>query len=123
MGTPVTSLSLSSTGDLLATAHVNKRGVFLWSNQMMFGDRSAVATFTDQPVPVHLPTIAAAASSKQQQQQSGKQHNGVTVAGKRSAVAAAGDGSSSSEEELSESDQSADSDSDDSDDQARIPKG
>ncbi|KAF6265106.1 WD40 repeat-like protein [Scenedesmus sp. NREL 46B-D3] len=69
MGTPVTSLSLSGSQDLLATAHVNKRGVFLWSNQLMFGDPASVATYSEDPVPVHLPRIAAASSGKQQQQQ------------------------------------------------------
>jgi len=73
MGTPVTSLSLSVTQDLLATSHINKRGVFLWSNQLMFGDPSAVATYTEQPVPVHLPSIAAAADGEGEQQQ---QHKG-----------------------------------------------
>jgi hypothetical protein len=73
MGTPVTSLTLSGSQDLLATAHVNKRGVFLWSNQLMFGDPAAVATYSEDAIPVHLPTIAAANTSKQQQQQGGKQ--------------------------------------------------
>lgn len=70
MGTPVTSLSLSTSQDLLATAHINKRGVFLWSNQLMFGDPSAVATYTERPVPLHLPSIAApgAADGDGQQQ-------------------------------------------------------
>ncbi|WIA38106.1 hypothetical protein OEZ86_001468 [Tetradesmus obliquus] len=67
MGTPVTSLTLSGSQDLLATAHVNKRGVFLWSSQLMFGDPAAVATYSEDAIPVHLPTIAAANAGKQQQ--------------------------------------------------------
>jgi len=58
MGAPVTSLSLSPGRDLLATTHVNKRGVFLWSNQLMFGEPAGVALNSDQPVPVGLPSIA-----------------------------------------------------------------
>lgn len=69
MGTPVTSLSLSASQDLLATAHINKRGVFLWSNQLMFGDPSAVATYTERPVPVHLPSIAAPGAAEEDGQQ------------------------------------------------------
>jgi U3 small nucleolar RNA-associated protein 21 len=42
-GPPVTSLSLSPALDLLATAHANRRGVFLWANQALFGDPTAVA--------------------------------------------------------------------------------
>lgn len=57
MGSPVTSLSLSPAGDLLATTHTQQRGVFLWSNQMMFGDPTQIAAFTGRPVDVGLPTI------------------------------------------------------------------
>ena len=32
----VTSLSLSPTGDFLATAHVDDIGVYLWSNMTLF---------------------------------------------------------------------------------------
>ena len=34
LGSPVTSLSLGPGQDLLATAHVGKRGIYLWSNQV-----------------------------------------------------------------------------------------
>lgn len=37
VGSPVTSLALSPSMELLATAHVNRRGVYLWSNQLLFG--------------------------------------------------------------------------------------
>lgn len=33
LGAPVTSLSLGPAQDLLATAHVGKRGIYLWANQ------------------------------------------------------------------------------------------
>ncbi len=34
LGAPVTSLSLSPALDLLATTHVNRRGIYMWSNQV-----------------------------------------------------------------------------------------
>lgn len=34
LGAPVTSLSLSPSLDLLATTHTNRRGVYLWANQV-----------------------------------------------------------------------------------------
>lgn len=37
LGSPVTAVTLSPRMDLLATAHVGQRGIFLWSNQRMFG--------------------------------------------------------------------------------------
>ena len=37
LGAPVTSLSLSPAMDMLATAHVNRRGIYLWSNQVRRG--------------------------------------------------------------------------------------
>lgn len=37
LGAPVTSLSLGPAQDLLATSHVGKRGVYLWSNQVRWG--------------------------------------------------------------------------------------
>ena len=42
LGAPPTSVSLSPTGDLLATAHAGARGVCLWSNQAVFGDGAAL---------------------------------------------------------------------------------
>jgi hypothetical protein len=106
MGTPVTSLTLSGSQDLLATAHVNKRGVFLWSNQLMFGDPASVATYSDAAIPVHLPTIAAVNSGKQQQggtQHKQQQKDKVTVAatraGKQQQKGDAADSSSEEDEE------------------------
>jgi hypothetical protein len=104
MGTPVTSLSLSANQDLLATSHINKRGVFLWSNQLMFGDPSTVATYTERQVPVHLPTIAAVGGDDDGQQQrrrgGGQQQQhaaaaGVSVAAHGKQQGGKGDGSSS----------------------------
>ncbi|GIL87705.1 hypothetical protein Vretifemale_15746 [Volvox reticuliferus] len=60
LGSPVTSLSLSPSLDLLATTHVNRRGIYLWSNQALFGDPAAIPHST-AVVPVAriaLPTIS-----------------------------------------------------------------
>uniref|UniRef100_A0A383VCR0 Small-subunit processome Utp21 domain-containing protein n=1 Tax=Tetradesmus obliquus TaxID=3088 RepID=A0A383VCR0_TETOB len=111
MGTPVTSLTLSGSQDLLATAHVNKRGVFLWSSQLMFGDPAAVATYSEDAIPVHLPTIAAANAGKQQQggkkQQQQRQQDKVRVASARAGKQQqkGGDDGSSSEEDGQQSEQ------------------
>jgi U3 small nucleolar RNA-associated protein 21 len=58
LGAPVTCLSLSPGRDLLATTHANRRGIFLWSNQLMFGEATAVALNAPQPLSVGLPSVA-----------------------------------------------------------------
>jgi hypothetical protein len=105
MGTPVTSLSLSVTQDLLATSHINKRGVFLWSNQLMFGDPSAVATYTETPVPVHLPSIAAAAAddSEERQRKVTRGRMGQMKQHQRAGSESEGVESSSEEDDVSDS--------------------
>ncbi|PNH10160.1 WD repeat domain-containing protein [Tetrabaena socialis] len=60
LGSPVTSLSLSPSLDLLATSHVNRRGIYLWSNQAVFGPPAAIP-HSEAPVPLvraMLPTIS-----------------------------------------------------------------
>jgi hypothetical protein len=44
LGTPVTSLSLSPTLDLLATTHVNQLGVNLWANRPLYLGRQLALT-------------------------------------------------------------------------------
>ena len=51
MGTPVVSLSLSPAMEMLATAHVNRRGIYLWANQLVFGADTSI-TPSDLPVKV-----------------------------------------------------------------------
>jgi U3 small nucleolar RNA-associated protein 21 len=51
MGTPVVSLSLSPAMEMLATAHVNRRGIYLWANQLVFGIGSTISP-SDTPVRV-----------------------------------------------------------------------
>ncbi len=58
LGSPVTSLSLSPATDLLATTHVEHRGVFLWANQLLFGSGGDVVA-SGQPVDVRLPTVSS----------------------------------------------------------------
>lgn len=104
LGSPVTSLSLSDTGDLLATTHVHKRGVFLWSNQHLFGDPSQLALFQEGVVvPVGLPQIAALGEGVGRQEEVRLLADG--------GLFAAGDGDSSDEEAEPSSSSSEDSDS------------
>lgn len=42
LGTPVTALTLSPCMDMLATAHASARGIYLWSNQLLFGGASDI---------------------------------------------------------------------------------
>ncbi|GLI63849.1 hypothetical protein VaNZ11_006952 [Volvox africanus] len=60
LGSPVTSLSLSPSLDLLATTHVNRRGIYLWSNQALFGDPAAIphSTLAVPVARIALPTIS-----------------------------------------------------------------
>ncbi|GBF88408.1 hypothetical protein Rsub_01120 [Raphidocelis subcapitata] len=97
LGAPVTCLSLSPGRDLLATTHANRRGVFLWSNQLMFGEAGAVALNAPEPLPVGLPSVAT-----------GTRHDGergvsMTVDGGDEPLSDSGEfygaGGSSSEEE------------------------
>ncbi|GMH45573.1 hypothetical protein BSKO_13530 [Bryopsis sp. KO-2023] len=55
---PVTSMSISPSMDFLATSHVDRRGVYLWTNQMMFGSAVEI-TPSEKPVNVSLPAIAS----------------------------------------------------------------
>jgi U3 small nucleolar RNA-associated protein 21 len=67
LGAPVASLSLSPTGDLLATAHAGRRGVCLWSNQAVFGGAGALqpaAGGGDAAVLPPLPAAHAAARAQ-----------------------------------------------------------
>ena len=57
LGAPVTALSLSPAMDLLATCHVERRGVYLWSNQLMFGSGADVVP-SDRPVSIRLPSLS-----------------------------------------------------------------
>ncbi|KAK9819682.1 hypothetical protein WJX72_001066 [[Myrmecia] bisecta] len=56
LGSPVTALSFSPTSDMLATTHDGKRGIYLWSNSMVFGNSADIIP-SDKPVRARLPTI------------------------------------------------------------------
>ena len=58
MGAAVTSLTLSPSMDMLATAHVNRRGIFLWSNAAVYGDAADIRP-SDVPVNARLPALSA----------------------------------------------------------------
>lgn len=60
LGAPVTSLSLGPAQDMLATSHVGKRGVYLWSNQALFGSGADIVP-SEEPVRVRLPALTAGA--------------------------------------------------------------
>jgi U3 small nucleolar RNA-associated protein 21 len=114
LGSPVTSLSLSDTGDLLATTHVHKRGVFLWSNQHLFGDPSQLALFQEGVVvPVGLPQIAALGEGAGRQEEVRLLADG--------GLFAAGDGDSSDEEAEPSSSSSEESDSEEAGQQGKHP--
>ncbi|CAD7697143.1 unnamed protein product [Ostreobium quekettii] len=58
LGSAVTSLSLSPAMDILATTHVNRRGIYLWSNQLVFGTGASVVP-SEEPIDVLLPASFA----------------------------------------------------------------
>lgn len=112
LGSPVTCLSLSPAKDLLATTHAHKRGVFLWSNQLMFGEAGAVALNADRPVPVALPSVATGTrTDEDRQQKQGPRVTAMAIDGEEDGdealssddfFAACGHSDSSSEEEEEE---------------------
>ncbi|OWM86894.1 hypothetical protein CDL15_Pgr015930 [Punica granatum] len=57
----ITALSLSPTMDVLATAHVDQNGVYLWVNQSMFSGTSEVQSYASgkEVVSVKLPSISS----------------------------------------------------------------
>ena len=58
LGTAVTALSLSPGMDMLATAHVNRNGIYMWANRLLY---SVVADLTmkgsEVPRVVSMPTV------------------------------------------------------------------
>ena len=62
LGAPVVSLSLAPGLDLLATAHANRRGIYLWSNQQLFGSGADIIP-SARPLNARLPTPASGCTS------------------------------------------------------------
>ncbi len=56
LGAPVTSLSLSPAMDMLATTHVEREGVYLWANQLVFGSGADVVP-SEKPIDARLPSL------------------------------------------------------------------
>ena len=54
----MTALSLSPVMDMLATTHVNQRGIYLWSNAAIYGSGADVRP-SELPVDARLPALAS----------------------------------------------------------------
>lgn len=78
LGAPITAFSLSPDTCMLATSHSNRRGIYLWSNQLVFGNPAAIF-HSEKPVDCRLPLATAAEFQ--------------TVAGTEDEEAEAGEGS------------------------------
>ncbi|CAA0393660.1 unnamed protein product [Arabidopsis thaliana] len=63
---PITALSLSPNMDVLATAHSDQNGVYLWVNQSMFSGLPSVESYArgKDVVNVKLPSVSALTSSE-----------------------------------------------------------
>ncbi|KAF2297053.1 hypothetical protein GH714_016148 [Hevea brasiliensis] len=63
---PITALSLSPNLDILATAHVDQNGVYLWVNQSMFSGASVVDSYASgkEVVSVKLPSVSSMEGSQ-----------------------------------------------------------
>ena len=44
--------------DMLATAHVNRRGIYLWSNSAIYGAGAGIHP-SEKPVDARLPALSA----------------------------------------------------------------
>ncbi|RXH78501.1 hypothetical protein DVH24_002019 [Malus domestica] len=60
----ITALSLSPNMDVLATAHVDQNGVYLWVNQSMFCGASKVDSYAKEVRSVKLPSISSTKGSQ-----------------------------------------------------------
>jgi U3 small nucleolar RNA-associated protein 21 len=56
LGTPVTSFSLAPSMDMLATTHVEREGVYLWANQLVYGSGADIIP-SEKPIEARLPSI------------------------------------------------------------------
>nr|XP_008391429.2 U3 small nucleolar RNA-associated protein 21 homolog isoform X2 [Malus domestica] len=60
----ITALSLSPNMDVLATAHIDQNGVYLWVNQSMFCGASKVDSYAKEVRSVKLPSISSTKGSQ-----------------------------------------------------------
>ena len=58
LGAPVTALAMSPALDMLATAHVNRRGIYLWSNAAIYGSGAELVP-SEAPVDARMPSLSA----------------------------------------------------------------
>lgn len=66
LGSPVTSLSLSPSMDMMATTHANRRGIYLWSNQLIFGNGANIRP-SKEPVRLRLPELRSGAADRDEE--------------------------------------------------------
>jgi hypothetical protein len=87
---PVKSLAMSPAGDFLATTHIGHNGIFLWSNQMHFGQ--VFLRPVTSPAPVGLPPVAVDAYFEDEEKETqnqidskkkiGGNNNNLTIMGR-----------------------------------------
>ena len=84
----MTALSLSPSLDMLATTHTDRRGIYLWSNQAVFGNPADFATHSEEVVDLALPTVSSGQDGKEQEEHeassSGEEVGGGGTRGKGS---------------------------------------
>ena len=56
---PITSFSLAPDMGLLATAHTQRRGIYLWANQTIFGSGSNAPKLTGETADARMPALTA----------------------------------------------------------------
>ncbi|KAL6759017.1 WD40 repeat-like protein [Haematococcus lacustris] len=71
LGAPITAFSLSPALDMLATCHINRRGVYLWSNQAVFGNPADFIP-SDVPVDLALPSLAGGSQASSTKGEAGQ---------------------------------------------------
>ena len=58
MESPITSLSLSPAMDVLVTTHVERRGIYAWANELIFGALESI-TASNKPIPAKMPVSSS----------------------------------------------------------------
>ena len=62
MESPITSLSLAPAMDVLVTTHVEKRGIYAWANELIFGALDSI-TASGKPIVARMPVSSSLLSS------------------------------------------------------------
>jgi len=58
MESPITSLSLAPAMDVLVTTHVEKRGIYAWANELIFGALDSI-TASGKPIVARMPVSSS----------------------------------------------------------------